>query len=356
MIVHLANEFVNKGAHVELILAHKEGEYFQEVRKEVRIIDFAKSRVLWTLLPFARYLRKNRPDVLISTLDHANIIAVFANLLAAKPTKVIVRIANTLSVSLQGTRLHKRLLRRYGAALFYRFADRIVTNSNGSADDLAHTLHLDRSQIRVIYNPTVTPNIERKSEEPVVHPWLQDKTFPVVLAVGRLHVQKDYPTLLRAIALINEKQPVRLIVLGEELGGGITEKEKLAALARDLSIADMVDFHGFATNPYAYMAKADVYVLSSRWEGLPNTLIEAMAVGTPVVSTDCPSGPSEILEDGKYGTLVPVGDYEALAQAIQDTVQNPISSEELQRRAQLFSSEKATEHYLHLIESITKHD
>ena len=349
MMVNLANGLAASGARVDLVLAHREGEYFHEVSTHVRIVNLRKRRILWTLLPLVHYLRSRKPMALIATLDHANIIAVCAALLTGRHTMAIVRVANTLSESLQGSAWHKRVLRKYGAMLFYRFADAVVANSHASADDLARVLHIPRACIRVIYNPTVTADITNRSKEPVTHSWLTRAGDPVILAVGRLHPQKDYPTLIRAFARVRETLPARLLILGAVARGHEALRADLERLADELGVRDHVDFHGFVKNPYAYMARADVYVLSSRWEGLPNTLIEAMAVGTPVVSTDCPSGPAEILDGGAYGALVPVGDADALARAIVATLEDPPESRTLQDRAGLFSAERAVRAYRALI-------
>ena len=345
VFVNLANEFVSRGLDVDLILAQKEGPYLREVSNKVNIIDFRSKRVLLSLFPLVKYLKKEKPDVLISSMEHANIIAILAKIFSRSKTRIVVRVANTLSLSLQGTMWTKRWIRLYGAIIFYRLADEIIANSNGSADDLAKTLKISRNRIKVIYNPIVIPKILRKAEEESVHPWLKHKTLPVIIAVGRLFdKQKDFSTLIKAFVELRKQKEVRLIILGEG-----KDRKKLENLIKELNLKNFVDMPGFADNPYAYMAKSDVYALSSQWEGLPNTLIEAMACGTPVVSTDCPSGPAEILENGKYGKLVPVGDADALAQAIIETLDNPFNPQELRKRAGYFSIENAVNKYLELI-------
>ena len=228
------------------------------------------------------------------------------------------------------------------ARKIYRWADAIVAVSNGVADDVAREVGLDRNRIRTIYNPAITPDLASKAREPVHHRWFQPGATRVIISMGRLNVQKDYPTLLRAFKrLLTQQQDLRLIILGEG-----EEREALELLARELRIADYVDLAGFVSNPFAYMAKASVFVLSSAWEGLPMALVEAMACGTPVVSTDCPFGPKEILERGRYGPLVPIRDDEALAQAIKETLDNPLSSEILKNAATRFSVQKAAHDYL----------
>jgi glycosyltransferase involved in cell wall biosynthesis len=193
----------------------------------------------------------------------------------------------------------------------FRWADGIVAVSNGVAKDVAALAHLPRQRIRVISNPVLTEELLRKAKEPVNHPWLAPNQPPVVLGVGRLVIEKDFLTLVRAFAQVRHQRPARLVILGEG-----DQRRHLEALSRDLGVDEDVCFAGYQENPYAYMARAQVFVLTSTYEGFGLVLAEAMATGVPIVSTDCESGPREILRDGRYGTLVPVGSVEALAAAI----------------------------------------
>ena len=201
-----------------------------------------------------------------------------------------------------------------------------------------------RERIRTVYNPVVSADLDRKARESPPHPWFDDRPCPVILAIGRMKKVKDFSTLLRAFARLLVQRPARLIVLGE---GRL--RPSLQSLAWELGIAERVDFPGFQENPYAFLAKADLFVLSSRHEALPTVLIEAMACGCPVVSTDCPSGPREILEDGRLGPLVPVGDTEALAKAMARVLDEPPSRDLLRERASFFSVERAVERYERLL-------
>ncbi len=227
--------------------------------------------------------------------------------------------------------------------IFYPWADEIVTVSNGVADDFASITGLRRERIQVIYNPVVTPEILEKAEEPLNHPWFTPGEPPVILSVGRLAKQKDYPTLIRAFALVHRECPARLMILGEG-----EERPKLEALIQELGLDDDVSLPGFVDNPYAYMSRAAVFVLSSAWEGFGNVLVEAMAVGTPVVATDCPSGPAEILGGGKWGKLVPVGDIEKIAKAIIETLED-LNRPDVTKRAQDFGIEKLVQNYLRVL-------
>ena len=190
-------------------------------------------------------------------------------------------------------------------------ADAIITNSVGSSEDLARNLPRASPRVRTIHNPVVWPSLADEACMPVEHPWFRDPGAPVILSAGRLEPQKDHATLIRAFALVAQHRDVRLVVLGEGV-----ERRNLVRLTHDLGVAHRVDFPGFHVNPFAFMAKSRLFVLSSTHEGMANVLIQAMACGTPVVSTDCPSGPREVLEDGKWGPLVPVGHPESLANAM----------------------------------------
>ena len=195
--------------------------------------------------------------------------------------------------------------------LTYRSADTIIAVSNGVADDLSTMLKLKRNQINVIYNPVVSEHLIKNSREPVDHPWLTSNKVPVILGVGRLTEAKNFNALIHAFSIVVASIPARLIILGEG-----EQRDSLETIIDQLNLADQVDLPGFTNNPYPYMRCADLFVLSSIWEGLPTVLIEALSCGTKVVSTDCPSGPREILENGKWGTLVPVNNAEELANAM----------------------------------------
>jgi glycosyltransferase involved in cell wall biosynthesis len=311
-MLKLAHGLAKQGHAVDLVLARAEGPYLAAVPEIVRMVDLKASRVLLSLPALVGYLRRERPDALLSALDYANIVALWARRLAGAPQKVVVNEQNTISLSSQNSmqrrqRLVPRLVKR-----FYPWADHIIGNSQGVADDLGQVTGLPRQQIQVIYNPVVTPELWEKVEEHLDHPWFEAGQPPVLLAVGRLTVQKDFPTLIQAFAQVRRFQPARLLILGEG-----PDRPALEALVRELGLEQDVSLLGFVENPYAYMARASLFILSSRWEGLPTVLIEALYCGVPIISTDCPSGPREILADGQYGSLVPVQDATALAETIK---------------------------------------
>ena len=222
-------------------------------------------------------------------------------------------------------------------------ADGIVAVSEGVAADLRGQVPRAAGKIVTIHNPVVGPGLAEQAAEAVEHPWFGDGE-PVVLAVGRMAAEKDYPTLLRAFAEVARSRAARLVILGQG-----PERESLLELAARLGIGDRFDLPGFDVNPFRYMARASVFVLSSRFEGFPNVLAQAMACGSPVVSTDCRSGPSEMLEGGKWGRLVPVGDWRAMAGAIEATLDDPMPAEELRARAAVYSVEASVEGYMRVV-------
>ncbi len=298
-------------------------------------------RSLACLPALADYLRGARPDVLFAATPYLNIEAVLARRLARVPTRVVISERNHFSSG----KPRKDWRRRHLAPAMrhcYPQADAIVAVSDGVAHDLAATLGLPRAMITTLYNPTITPDFAARLGEACAHPWFAAGAPPVVLNVGRLAHQKDVPTLLRAFARVRSRRPARLMIGGK---GSPMQIDRVYDLAAELGIRPDVDALGFLRNPLPYMARAAVFVLSSRFEGFPNVLLEALAAGTPVVSTDCPSGPREILADGAFGALVPVGDDRALAEAIERTLDDPPDPERLRARAASFDYDPAIDRY-----------
>lgn len=315
-MVNLARGFAERGLQVDLVLAKAEGPYLSEVPPSVRVVDLGARRVLYALPGLIRYLRQERPSAVLSALNHANVVAIWARLLSRVKTRLVVSEHSTLSLATRHARSLKGRLMPLLMKRFYPWADAIVAVSYGVEEDLVARTGIPKEKIRVIYNPVITPDLFAKAEEPLDHPWFEPGEPPVILGVGRLTEEKDFPTLIRAFALVRKERPARLMIFGEG-----EDRAKLEALVRELGLEQDVALPGFVANPYKYMRRAAVFVLSSRWEGFANVLVEAMALGTPVISTDCPSGPAEILEGGRWGWLVPVGNVGEMANAIKAVLQ-----------------------------------
>lgn len=312
-VLNLAAAFARDGAKVDLVLAQANGPYLAEVPSEIRLVDLRARRILASLLPLMRYLRRARPRMLFVALDHANLLAIVARALARVETKLVVSVRNTRSVPERTDSTARAGLIPYLMRWLYPRADAIVAVSHGVANDVAKICRLPRKAITTIYNPVITDDLFEQSMQPVDHPWLGDAQPPVILAVGRLTPQKDFSTLIRAFHLLRQRGlTARLLILGEG-----EERAKLEVLIRELGLEDEIQLTGFKINPYQYMRRATVFALSSRWEGLPGALIQALACGCSIVSTDCLSGPSEVLEGGRWGRLVPVGDAQAMAAALE---------------------------------------
>ncbi|WP_020186882.1 glycosyltransferase [Methylopila sp. 73B] len=366
---NLAAALAARGHEVDLVLANASGPFLKDVPPEVRVVDlkvrtalgalslavrrpsdFAvllpvlasprAPRALGAIPALARYLRARRPQALLSALDMGNVAAVIARDLAGVDVRVALSQRNHFTSDLLNARDPTVARLAPIVRRFYPRADRIVAVSDGVAEDLAERCGLPRTAVATIYNPVVGPSLARLAAEPVDEPWYGDGAGPVLLAVGKLKPQKDFPTLLRAFAALRATRPARLVILGEG-----PDRAALETLARELGVGGEVRMPGFDDNPFAHMARADLFVLSSAFEGLPGVLIQALACGCPAVSTDCPSGPREILEGGRHGALVPVGDATALASAIARALDTPPDRAALRARAGFFSFERSAEAY-----------
>lgn len=326
---------------LDLVLAAAEGPYLDQVPKQVRIVNLASGRVIKAIIPLSRYLRENQPLALLSHMNYANVIAAIAKNLAGTKTRLVSVEQNTPSAG--KTALFRARFVIPLMKLFYPHVDAVIAVSKGVAEDL-YSLGIAKEKVNSIYSPIVDDELIARGKLPLDHPWLQAESPPVFLAVGRLTAQKDFLNLIEAFAILRKQKIARLVILGE----GKCRPE-LEARIEALRIKEDVSMPGFVDNPYAYMSRASAFVLSSRWEGLPTVLIEAIACGCPVISTDCPSGPTEILAGGIYGPLVPVGDAIALSKAMLQVLDQPVSRDVLIQRAMDFSIERAVPEYLTLL-------
>ncbi len=344
IMVNLARGFSERGHKVDLALVNAVGPFIKDIPDTVRLVDCGAKRIISSLPKLVNYLRQVKPDVMLSTLEPTNIIAVWARFLSRESFKLYLRMENTYSIELKNiTQLKGRIIWKL-APVFYPCADGLITLSQGVADDFKNYVSLADDRIAVINSPVDIEDIKSKALLPIEHPWFKEGELPVILGIGRLAKQKDFPTLIRAFELLRKTKPARLVILGEG-----EERSVLENLVHESGLNNDVDMPGFVDNPYAYLSRASVFVLSSAWEGLSVVTIESLAVGTPIVSTDCPHGPSEVLDSGRYGKLVPVGDSPSMAEAILKTMSDRPEKSYLQYQSQKYSFDIKVNEYLKIL-------
>jgi glycosyltransferase involved in cell wall biosynthesis len=371
-----AKEMVQRGYAVDLLVSKLRGDLLDEVPEGVDLVEIERASTLRarvramiadpaaslmllrrgmsprlrSLPSLETYCRTIRPDALLAGSTPLGMIAVWARRLSGIETIVVIFEQSRLASDTVGAGRHRfgvppALLRHT-----YLQADAIVSVSNGVGDELSAHARIPRERITTVYNPVTGPHVDAMSACPLEHPWFSEGEPPVIVGVGRVGPAKDFGTLIRAFARVRRDREARLVIVGDDRkeGKDAEYRAELAALPEKLGVTEDVDFVGAVANPFPYMRRASVFVLSSAWEGLGNVVIEALACGCPVVSTDCRSGPREILEDGRYGELVPVGDDEAMATAIQRVLRAPPDPDRQRARAQDFTVARAVDGYLEL--------
>lgn len=356
-VINLLKSIDREKFEISLLLGNKKGKFVDEIPKNIRIINLNVSHIRYSVLKLVKYFRAEKPDVFFTFILHANLVSIVSKFLSGSKAKIIISERTTVSrlSEYSAHNIYTKLTARFAfpflVKIFYPYADEITCVSKGVADDLAKIIG-SSAKIKAIYNYFDFEKIIRLSKEKINESWFYLNDLPIICAVGRLVKDKDYPTLLNAFSLVSKQTKSRLIIIGEG-----RDRKKLETQAQQLNISDSVYFAGFQKNPYKFMAESDIFVLSSAIEGLPNVLVEAMACGTPVISTDCKSGPNEVIEDGENGFLVPVGDEKSLAEAILKL----LSSQELREKfsnegkkvLQKFSLEKTIKEYENIFLTIS---
>lgn len=344
VMLNLLNALAAYPLQIDLLLNDTDIPELRELAPQIRIVPLGLDKSWRGILALGRYLNQIEPDAVVAVRDRANRRLLLAHRLAGSPARIVMRVGINNSARFERHPALKRwrLVRRLRCA--YRRNDLVIVNSNGVRDDVLRLTGLAPEGVRVIPNTTVPINVDHLAAEAVDHPWFQNPTRPLILGVGRLMRAKDFQTLIRATAIVRREIDCRLVILGEG-----NQREALQRTAGAEGLADAFDLPGFVSNVYPYMARATLFVLSSAWEGLPNVLIEAMAVGLPVVATDCPSGPREILADGRYGALVPVGDAVEMARQIKATLRHQPSPSLLAEAAAPFQADMNARRYLEVL-------
>lgn len=344
MVLNLVEELARRGLRIDLLPIRLSGDHAAALPEGVRVRPLGASHAATSVFAIARYLRSHRPPVLLAAKDRAGRAALWARAVARTDTRIVIRLGTHLAASMEGRSRMRRWARILPMRLSYWMADRVIAVSEGVAEDTVRATGIGAERVSVVRNPVVTPRLRALAAERLDHPWFDGQGPPVLLGAGRLTRQKDFPTLVRAFARVRGGRPCRLVILGEG-----ADRPDLEELARTLDVADDLALPGFASNPYRFMARASLFVLSSRWEGSPNVLTEAMALGTPVASTDCPSGPREILRGGRYGPLAPVGDDVALAGAIRTALDTPVTPAALAEAVEEYRVERSADAYSRIL-------
>ena len=341
VVITLANSFANNGIDVTMIVVSSAGPLACELSDKVRVIDLGKKRAITSVRSLGKILKEGAYDSVMSTIDNINVTLVVTARLYRLKTNVVVRLANAPSQLGRGKTGVKDIIFRLLKPLVFRVtghADHIVAVSNGVRQDFLSMNPSAQDRVSVIYNPTISSKIFELAQESVNLERFFHDGAPVILAIGRLEPQKDFETLIDAFSLIAKERDVRLCILGEG-----SCRPRLEKKISSFNLQDKVALPGFDNNPYRYLARSSVFVLSSLYEGLPNVLIQALAFGLPIVSTDCKHGPREILENGALGLLVKPGDCEAMARAINKQINVPkrVVNKEVLERYTVSGSTKA---------------
>lgn len=344
VLINLAEGFINNGYQVDIVLVKKEGDYKSQINESIKLIDLDVKRGLLSIFGLIKYLKNNTVDVIIAPWCHLNIMTVIAKIVSRSKCKVILTEHTVSTIDIENSKGFLAKITPKLMKTFYPMADEIVAVSQGVANNLSKLIDVPIKQINVIYNPLISKNFIADSYKEVEDEWFNNLEGKKIISVGRLSKSKDFPTLIKAFKLINEKHLANLIIIGEG-----EDRELLNRMIEEYGLKDKVFLPGFKDTPQKYLRKCDVFAFPSLWEGLGNVIVEAMATDLPVVCTDCPIGPREILKDGEYGKLVPIGDYVKLAEEIEKVLvsQKEVNYQEALKR---FEFKTNINKYIELIE------
>jgi glycosyltransferase involved in cell wall biosynthesis len=348
VFANLANGLHQCGAEVDLVVGRAGGDMEAVLDEGLQVFDLKSDHMMRSVARVVKYLCARRPDAMIAAMTHSSAAAVIAKAIARCKTKVVATEHNTMSQIVANTAGFKYRLMPLWGRVALSSADAIVAVSMGVADDLSTQTGIPRNKFQVIYNPVITNGLYSAAEASVDHPWFQAGQPPVVLAVGRLDKQKDFPMLIHAFRIVRSRRAARLMILGEG-----PDRGRIEQVVEDAGLIEDVALPGFEQNPYRFMSRAAVFASSSQWEGFGVVLVEALALKVPVVSTNCPHGPAEILCHGNFGTLVPVGNHESMAQALLTALDCPIQKDSSAHLEQ-FTVGRVSSDYLSILQDQSK--
>lgn len=344
--MRLIHEFIKTNIRVTLVVVNARGRIKNEIPGDCTLVDLDCQRTRYAIFKLIPYLLSEKPAIAISSQTHLNVLIIFIRLLIGYPKHLIVQEHITFNAEMAIDKRLQERLRPWLIRLFYPFASRFVTVSTAAAKSIHHYAGY-KKDIQVIQNGLDIALIHSKAKQLPSHLWLNNKVPKLIIGMGRLSPQKNFSELLKAFSLLENKQNYRLIILGEG-----PELEKLITISKELDIQDYVDFPGFIENPYSILARADVFILSSKWEGYANVVIEALACGVPVIATDCPGGPSDILADKPFAKIVAVDDPAAMACAIEDMLAARNDKTQIAEYAKRFNIKDIAQQYVDLINGL----
>ena len=352
IMTNLAEEFRNQGFSVDFVVGKAQGKYLSNLTGGINIIELKSPRAVLCIPGLITYLKRHQPDIFITANTHLNLVGLFSHHFASIPGLIVISEHAAYEQAHENRRKKNPLLAFLITKLisrFYLWADQIVGVSQSVTQSLIDRFNFDDNRISTIWNPVLTDSFQHLLDQPVSHPWFVARKYPVVVSVGRLTRQKNFPLLIRALTEVNQHQPTRLVILGDG-----EDRAALENLRDELKLTSKVQFLGYVDNPYPYIREADLFVLASLWEGLPTVLIEALAAGAPVIAADCPGGTREIIEAAGAGRLVPVNDLPELTKAIREELS--LRGESIQSKPDLtlFTAGKAAESYLALFNRLVQ--
>ena len=316
--MNLVRALAAEGIKPVLLLERLDGPFVSHLRDAAPIIKLPTTHPWTGAIALARLIRRLRPRVMLPSTVRLTELTLRARWLSGRRPAVFANVHNTYSIKYSSLDPKKWRKRQHKISRYYPRCDGVICVSQGAADDLAKLSDIPKDRLHIIYNPMVTDKLQSLKQAPTDHPWFNND-IPIILGVGRLEAAKNFPLLIEAFEQVRQRRSIRLAIIGDG-----SQHEALSRRIQQSPYVQDITLLGHQDNPFRFMARANVFVLSSSFEGLPGVLIEALACGTPVVATDCPSGPSEILEEGKWGKLVPTGDAEKLSEAIASQLGNPI--------------------------------